>query len=289
MRTRILIASLVSTFVFLTSCNKEKTDDFTPEITQDDVSYSAKSDAAVDDASAIILEQFSVDAFPSRLAQTDKAAPAPTCATITRVPAIGTPLVDGDKVTKTIDYGTTGCVLPNGNTLKGKIIISFYYHPKATSHEITYTFENFYHNEIKLDGTRTITIKVEPNNVNPTHLAFYINLNVTVTLPNGKILKITGNKKREIVEGEATPDISDNVYAVTGSWETVFPNGATRTATITSALNIKMSCASREIVKGIITFVKNDKTATLDFGNGACDNKAILTINGISYDIYLRK
>lgn len=274
--------------MLLTSCNKENDNDNTPEITQEDLAYSAKSDAAVDEASSIVLEQFSADAFASRLGQNDKAAPAPNCATITRIPAFGTILKEGDKVIKTIDYGTTGCTLVNGNTLKGKIIISFYYHPKATSHEVTYTFENFYYNEIKLDGTRTITIKIEPNNVNPMHLVFYINLNVTVTLPNGKIIKITGNKKREIIEGENTPlDPKDNVYAVTGSWEAVFPNGATRTATITSPLIIKATC--HNIVKGVITFTKDSKTATLDYGNGDCDNKAILTINGKSYEIILRK
>ena len=34
--------------------------------------------------------------------------------------------------------------------------------------------------------------------------------------------------------------------------------------------------------------VVGDKTATLDYGNGDCDNLATVTINGEIYDIKLR-
>jgi hypothetical protein len=42
-------------------------------------------------------------------------------------------------------------------------------------------------------------------------------------------------------------------------------------------------------VKGIITIVKNDAEATLDYGTGDCDNLATITINGVVKEIVLRK
>jgi hypothetical protein len=50
----------------------------------------------------------------------------------------------------------------------------------------------------------------------------------------------------------------------------------------------KLSCIAVNkpiLTKGIITFVKNNVTSTLDYGEGECDNIAIYIINGNSYTI----
>jgi hypothetical protein len=41
------------------------------------------------------------------------------------------------------------------------------------------------------------------------------------------------------------------------------------------------------LVQGVITFVRNTHTATLDYGTGDCDNIGIFTINGISHTIII--
>ncbi|AMO20904.1 hypothetical protein [Flavobacterium columnare] len=286
MRTKNFIVALFSTFVLLMSCNKDENENlYVPEITEDDMSASVKTDAAVEDLSSVVLEQLGELNLAARTAPTERQTP--TCAVISVSPQA--PYTPGQIITKTINFGTTGCAMPNNNLLKGKIIIKFTYQPKATSHTLTYSFENFSHNDIKVEGTRTITITRGVSTANPNdHLIFKIDLNLTVTLENGKILKITGVKTREIVEGQGTPELSDNVYQITGGWETVFPSGTVRIANITSPLVVKLSCP--HIVKGIISYSKLDKpSATLDFGNGECNDKATLTINGVNYQITLRK
>ena len=284
MRTRILISALFGCFVLLTSCNKEDIDN--PQVTQEDMANSAKTDAAVDDVSSVVLEQFNADLnLSGRTSENERVTP--DCVTVTRVLSPGPTLTPGTTVTKTINFGTEGCTMRNGNILKGKIIISFIYQPQATEHVINYSFENFYHNDIKLEGSKTVTIKLGTTTANPnTHLIFKIDLNLTVTLPGGRIIKIKGTKTREIIEGQSTPELADNVYQVTGNWETIFPNGAIRTATITSPLIIKMNC--HNIVKGIIEYKRNDLIAILDFGDGTCDNQATLTIDGVQHLITLR-
>jgi hypothetical protein len=41
------------------------------------------------------------------------------------------------------------------------------------------------------------------------------------------------------------------------------------------------------IVAGVLTIVRNDISSTLDFGDGACDNLAVFTVNGNSYNIVI--
>lgn len=283
MKTKILFTAFLVSFLFLTSCNSEETAN-NPQMTQDDITISAKVDAGIEDVSAVILEQFGDEVGIS--AKTGTSSKTASCAVVTRNPDYGTTITPGTTVTKTINFGD-GCTLANGNILKGKIIISFIYQPDATSHTITYTFENFYHNNFKFDGTKTITVTLGTSNANPNiHPIFTINLDVTITLPDGRIIKVTGTKSREIIEGQNTPELADNVYQITGNWQTTFPSGATRTATITSPLIVKLNCPS--IVKGIITFTRNGETSTLDFGDGTCDNTATFTINGVSFTIILR-
>ena len=74
------------------------------------------------------------------------------------------------------------------------------------------------------------------------------------------------------------------------SWTTTAPNATSQTSTITSPLIIKMSCAEPKkplIVQGIITITRNNTSASLDYGNGDCDNLAVFTKNGISINIVI--
>ena len=191
---------------------------------------------------------------------------------------------------KTIDFGTTGCQLNNGNIVKGKIIISFVYQPTAVSHTVTYTFDNFYHNNIKFVGTKTFTRSLTAATATSApHPIVVMLLDMTITMPNGDVYTRVGTRTRELVEGFSTTQIfADNIYKITGNWTTTHPNGTIQTATITTPLRARMSCLVVNkplLVLGVITFVKNGVTATLDYGNGDCDNTAVFTINGVSYTI----
>ncbi|MFM9988246.1 hypothetical protein [Flavobacterium sp.] len=289
MKSKILLFGLLLTLITI-SCNKDKeTDNST--ITAEEAGVNAKIDLASDDVSNIVENQYeNIDSNTlSYKNSNSEDSYFATCATITRVPAFGTTVTPGTQVTKTVDFGPTGCTLSNGNFVSGKIIITFIYDPSASSHTITYTFVNFYHNLIKYDGTKTFTITMSIATVaSPSHPIVTMNMDMTATFPNGNVYTRVGQRISEIIEGFSTPSWTDNVYQVTGSWTTTFPNTVIQTSTITSPLHIKMSCISVNkplIVSGVITFNRNSHTATLDYGNGDCDNLAIFTINGNSYNI----
>lgn len=267
------------------SCSKED-NSTNSSITTDEGTVSAKLDIMNDDVSKIVEDQLTTNDGISGRSAVIVEAFLPPCATVTRVPAFGTTPTVGQTVTKTIDFGTTGCPLPNGNVLKGVIIMSFAYQPEATSHTVTYTFVNFYHNAIKFNGTKTFTRVMGTSTANPnTHPIFTMNMEMTATLPNGEEVTRVGTRTREIIEGYNTPIWLDNIYQITGNWTTTFPSGAVQTSTITTPLRIRMNC--NHIVRGIITIVRNNNTATLDYGDGECDNIAIFTINGVPHTIVL--
>ncbi len=279
MKTRILMLGMILSLMTI-SCSKNDNEDSTT-ITKDEASINAQADVATDDVADVIeqeleLSQRSTNSEP-------EIAIASSCPTISRTPAFGTLLTVGDNVSKTIDFGVA-CER-NGNVLKGKIIISFIYDPTATTKTVTYTFDNFFHNKRLINGTKTFK-----KTITATGTTVVMDMDFTMTLVDGRTIKRDGTRTRNIIEGFNTPlDFSDNVYQVTGNWTTTYPNNSIQTSTITTPLVIKIAClpTNSAISSGVITFVRNGRTATLDYGNGACDKLAVFTYNGISFNITL--
>ncbi len=286
MKTKILLFGLCLSLLTI-GCSK-KDDNTNDNISAEEVGMNARIDVSNDDVQNVVENEFDATNVSGTNGKNgyEVQSALPACVTVTRVPAFGTMPTVGQLVTKTIDFGTAGCPLPNGNVLKGKIIITFTYNPTATTHTINYQFVGFYHNAIKFDGnksfTRSLTVATATS---PVHPIVVMNMDMTATFPNGKIVTRTGTRTREIIEGFLTPIIADNIWKVTGNWTTTFPNTSVQTSTITTPLIIKATCAN--IVKGVITFVRGNNTATLDYGNGDCDNQAVFTLNGVATNITL--
>ena len=266
MKTKIL-SLLFVIGLFFGGCSNDDNQP-TSRITDEDIANESKIDASMKDIDEIIEGQYLMQSGFSAKESTDSPSHLPSCATVTSV-------LNGTTWTLTMDFGTEGCQLSNGNVLKGKIIISFSNDFQVQSKVISFTFENFYHNNIQLNGNRTLTwTKVNANG----HPESSLNTNLTLTLENGAIYTRTGVRITEWTEGYDTPnDKNDDIRLVTGNWTTTSPNG-TISATINTALKKLGNC--HFYVEGVITFTKNDSEAILDFGNGECDNQATLTING---------
>jgi hypothetical protein len=286
MKTKIFILGII-VLLFTVSCSKKDSSD-NSSMSKEEAQSSSKIDLANDDVSSIVEDQYN-NINSSSFSNKNGELALSTCATITRVPSFGTALNDGDQVTKTIDFGSS-YILSNNNVVSGKIIISFTYHPTAPSQTVNYNFDNFYHNNIKIEGnktfTRTMTVATATS---PSHPIVVMQMDLTATI-NGQSHHRVGTRTREIIAGYDTPNVfSDNVYSITGNWTTTHPTG-TVTSTITSPLLAKMSCMNVNkplLVQGVITFNKNNHSATLDYGTGECDNLAVYTVNGISYNIVI--
>ena len=186
--------------------------------------------------------------------------------------------------TVTIDFGT-GCTGPRGVTRRGKVI-TVYTGPLsvAGSSSVT-TFQDYYVDSVKVEGSLKIENKSTLNG-----------LSFTTTVENGKLTKPGGNyimwnqtRTWTQVEGQATPfKPSDDVYNITGSASGTVKDSVTTqySATITKALVRKFTC--RWITAGSVDITKNSIKGTLDYGDGTCNNEAILTIGGATINIKLR-
>ena len=272
MKTKILALSLVAS-LFIISCAKDNPADNPISVT--DVSLSGKIDNVADDVAQVAESQSNETPSIAGRNSNSTASVLSSCATVTTAQT-------GNTWTRTVDFGSVNCTLNNGNHVRGKIIITFTNDFTALTRTISYSFNNFYHNDRHVEGNQTV-VKTILNNGHPQAT---INLDMTVTNPDGGIFKRVGTRVREFTEGYSTPLVlSDNVYSITGNWTTTLPTGNVHTATINTPVVVKLICT--HIVSGTITFEKAHTTAILDYGNGDCDANATITINGVVHNITL--
>ncbi len=274
MKKNIIIttAAFIALSASIFSCNKKANDADETTITEQAAEVQARTE---------YIDQEANDVVEESAAKTGSWAPAgcnPTfnnwatgCATVTTTGAFPNKLI-------TVDFGT-GCTNAKGITRSGLINISLTDHLNNPGSVATITFTNFYRNGFKRDGTitRTNTTVVGGN---PTYNRTVVN--GTLTNPAGVTRTVNSNLNLEQTAGMSTPcDRTDDTHLITGTRSVVGFNGKSRTTTTQTPLQKKGNCAN--IDQGILLVVNgNGKTGTLDFGNGNCDNQAILTIAGKS-------
>lgn len=268
------IVALVAVVLFA-SCSKEN-NDTASAFTATDVELNAKIDQISNDVADIIDDQYATQNPTGKTITEAEVNLLPACATVTTT-------FTNTSWTKRLDFGTTGCALmPNGAVLRGVIIISGSLNYTLQNYVISYSFENFYHNEVLVQGNRTVTRSLQSSTyLAAIHPVNVMDINMTFTVA-GEVYTRVGTRTREFIEGfDTRPLWSDNIYVVTGSWVTTFPNGNVHTNTISNVepLRIRMNCDYR-IVKGTVNITRPNHTAILDYGSGTCDNIATLSIDG---------
>jgi len=194
-----------------------------------------------------------------------------------------------------MDFGT-GCTGRDGRLRSGKIITTytnrlFYPGAKATT-----TFDGYTVDSIKVEGTHVIANQGEAISTNCIRHKWKVVVeNAKLTKPNGNYTEWNSTKTITQVEGMCTPFIHiDDIYKIEGGGHGKVKRGNLLIAwnsEITEPLIKKFSC--RWLVKGIIRIVRLNLTtnspwiASINYGNGDCDNKALVTINGAAHIITL--
>jgi hypothetical protein len=272
-KSLILSAALA---VLVLSCSKDDSNNAAANDLSD-AKVNAKIDLVTEDVSKIVDEQFALQVNPSAGRNSQEVTALPSCVTVDVQ-------LTTNSWTRTLTFNN--CELPNGNILDGTIIVSGSLNFDAPSQTISYSFVNFHHNDILVEGNRTVVRTIQSTTAQAApHPVANMSIDMHVTFPNGNEYHRVGNRIREMIEGFGTPMIwADNVFTISGNWTTTFPAG-TRTSTITTPLRAEANCP--HIVSGVITTVRDNNTATLDYGNGDCDNQATLTVNGNSTTITL--
>jgi hypothetical protein len=184
----------------------------------------------------------------------------------------------------TIDYGT-GCVGFYDNTRSGKIMIEVTGPRRLEGSKRTVTFDNYYFNGIKVEGTKVLENIGLNENQN-----FVISVTLTdgkLILPDGKTIERTVAHQREWIAGFMTDNLWDDECLITGSANGKNADGVSYLRTISSALHWERVCAF--IVSGVVTIEREEaEPFELDYGTGECDNKAVVTRGDESKEIQLR-
>ena len=194
---------------------------------------------------------------------------------------------DADSVT--VDFGTTNCLCGDGRYRRGKILVTYTGRYRDSATVVTVSPLNYYINDNQLLGTRTVT-----NMGHNTSGNLYYNIVVDgqiVLADNAGTITWNANKQREWLAGESTPLIwADDVYSLTGTASGTSAKGTAFSVTVTSPLIRKMTLVCRKhFIQGVFDLsIQGKATRTVDYGDGTCDNKAIVTINGKEYSVTLR-
>lgn len=203
-----------------------------------------------------------------------------TCPTVT-IDTVSTPR------SMTLDFGTTNCTGADGKTRRGKIIVTWTGRYRNPGTVITHTFDNYYQNDNKIEGTKTVTNKGVNN---AGHLYFEVVVsNAKITKTTGKVISWSSTRTREWMQGANTPAVADDIYSITGSASGTDAGGNAFTVTITKALTIDFSC-QYHLTAGTIQVTPTGKaTRVIDYGNGACDDDATLTIGNRTINFKIKR
>src|SRR5215471_12955262 len=193
-----------------------------------------------------------------------------------------------------LDFGSTGCLANDYHSRKGKIIITYsnrLLYPGATA---TATFQDFYIDSIYVENWSTLKIS---NVGTQDKLQFQVDIDTRLTKPSGNYNEWHSSKTIKQTLGSTTSSPLDDVFAIEGS-----ANGKVRSndiivaweAQIAKPLVKKFSC--RWISDGTVNIRRANLASnsqwvgTLDYGYqyAYCDDRALLTINGVTHEITLR-
>ena len=287
--TKGALLALTAT-VLLISCKKDKEEDDTDTSTSRDNAFAESSYNDVVNMADEAEQSGSVGSYKMGA---DEASLLLNCAAVTF-----NKLNNIDQDTIIIDFGSTNCTGNDGRQRRGKVIVYYSGRFKTVGSTHTITFDNYYVNNNKVDGSRT----VKNDGFNSAgHLTWQVYGNGTIILANGNGTVTWGStRKRELLgvlgssmlnSADTTIVWSQSKWGITGTASGISATGVIYSTSITKQLVFDHTCITnrRHPTQGSFDFTPSGKaTRTVDFGNGTCDDQATVTIKGKTYTITLK-
>ncbi len=189
---------------------------------------------------------------------------------------------DKDGGTITLDFGD-GCIDKNGNIRKGKIVIEYSGRRFLPGSTVITTLINYSINDVAIEGTRTLENISTSTEDYPT---FQITLEGgKVTWPDETFATREVDKVR-VWKRERNP--REDSHLVTGEANGTTRRGVTYEMQILDTLVYKRACVpsrrARIPVSGIKQIETDTKTITIDFGDGQCDRRFEIMVEGTTED-----
>lgn len=282
MKTKMLCAFLSLSVALFTGCSDDGENEAEQAlIPVEEVELDLQSEF-ISDQLDDIAEAVSADEVVSAKGESAEKPALPECVVVTTT-------AEGGLITRVVDFGA-GCTLANGLEYSGKLIMLIARDHELRKAEIVVETEEFFVNDLAVTGRKEIT-RTWPESLTLGIPESVVSTELRIEHPAGVYAEVTGTTTREWIEGYGSGTWGDNVVLIGGDrtvktyLNEVLVN--TYQATITEKLRREWAC--RFIVSGVMDISKNVFSASLDFGDGNCDNKAMLTSEaGVSREIVLR-
>jgi hypothetical protein len=188
----------------------------------------------------------------------------------------------------TYDFGA-GCTGRDGHFRKGKIVSIYTGRLIVPGSIATTTFVGYQVDSFAIGGTHSIRNLSTPNEFK---YEVAVNNGVVTNVNTGKYRKREALHIIKQIEGLGTPFFPrDDIFQITGGarGETNRPGYVVNWGrTILAAEPVIKRFTCHWAVKGKVKIERsNAPTAILDYGNGDCDNRATITVNGTTRTILL--
>ncbi len=189
-------------------------------------------------------------------------------------------VLEGGNINISLDFGS-GCEGPHGNSLAGIIRIDVQL-LSADEQLVTHSFENFSINGRAIAGSM-IRNRIRSNE--DGYPEVQTSKDLTIQWNENTAFNRVCQTTRVWVEGNDTRSWGDDVFLTTGKWN-VLKNGVLqRSVTISKQLRREMSC--RFLVSGTLDIEGSVASYSLDFGDGTCDDVAVVRIGEREQEIKL--
>jgi hypothetical protein len=278
MKRFILIAL---SFGLITSCSEDGVSGFSENLSTTTVMETINSIAFEEDIDELVSESMNLNSNASSARSADTTADkGPKKFMGDKYGDCATVVEDEENNTKTITF-SEDCEGKRGQTRSGTMIVTYSETQGEAGSFRQVTYDDFYLNGVKIEGTRRTEIISIDENGSKT---------MRTSMTDGKMIYEDGTfktKNSEMTRYTHVENDEKQYSSLTGSKSAVSTEGVSFSMQITTPIKFVYNCddlgfrkRGKIPVEGIKVSIDGDQTITTDFGDGTCDTLVEVTKDG---------
>jgi hypothetical protein len=268
-------------FGLITSCSEDGVSGFSENLSTTTVMETINSIAFEEDIDELVSESMNLNSNASSARSADTTADkGPKKFMGDKYGDCATVVEDEEDNTKTITF-SEDCEGKRGQTRSGTMIVTYSETQGEAGSFRQVTYDDFYLNGVKIEGTRRTEIISIDENGSKT---------MRTSMTDGKMIYEDGTfktKNSEMTRYTHVENDEKQYSSLTGSKSAVSTEGVSFSMQITTPIKFVYNCddlgfrkRGKIPVEGIKVSIDGDQTITTDFGDGTCDTLVEVTKDG---------
>lgn len=268
-------------FGLITSCSEDGVSGFSENLSTTTVMETINSIAFEEDIDELVSESMNLNSNASSARSADTTADkGPIKFMGDKYGDCATVVEDEENNTKTITF-SEDCEGKRGQTRSGTMIVTYSETQGEAGSFRQVTYDDFYLNGVKIEGTRRTEIISIDENGSKT---------MRTSMIDGKMIYEDGTfktKNSEMTRYTHVENDEKQYSSLTGSKSAVSTEGVSFSMQITTPIKFVYNCddlgfrkRGKIPVEGIKVSIDGDQTITTDFGDGTCDTLVEVTKDG---------